>query len=93
MKTELEKNVVLEKIKEDLQQFTSEKMLRCPTCDEIIEWDDADYNPAGNEYTCPKCRATHSEIEFEVVNMLDYIEEVYLNYLTNKNKNTGEDYE
>ena len=90
MKKEFEQKIVFNEILEDLKQFKNKNLYRCPYCDAMIEWDDVNYNPEESTYTCPKCSETFAEEELQNISMYDYIEEIYLTFLTNKGVSENE---
>ena len=73
-------NNILEEIKNDLQKFKHEDLKQCPYCSEVFEWDDVNYNPAEQTYTCPKCLVEHDEHELLEVNAYELIEEMFMAY-------------
>lgn len=80
MKKDFEEKIVFNQMIEELKDFKNEKLYRCPYCEKIIEWDDANYNPEENTFTCPLCNETYDETELECISIYDYIEEMYLTY-------------
>ncbi len=82
MDKDLEKKLVINDLLDNLRQFKSETLHRCPCCEKIIEWDDVNYNPEERTYTCPHCNNTFDENELENISIYDYIEEIYLTYKT-----------
>ena len=56
MSKELEELAFLNGLRDDLKQFESKNIYRCPCCEKIQEWDDVNYNPEENTYTCPYCK-------------------------------------
>lgn len=89
MKKEIKEQIVLNEIVEDLKQFKHSNLHQCPYCDEVFEWNDADYNPEENTYTCPQCRETFDENELQKVNFIDYIQEMFLVYQRSKNNDAN----
>ena len=71
---------MITKLKQELENFTSLNLFRCPKCGKIFEWDYAKYYPEEKQYQCPKCLASVYEEALEQVNVIDYMEELYLNY-------------
>ena len=84
---ELVENEVLLEIKEELETFVGKKTYRCPLCEKLFEWDDVNYNPAEQTYTCPKCLVEHDEHKLLEVNAYELIEEMFMAY---KEKNKKE---
>lgn len=73
-------NNILEEIKNDLQKFKHQNLKQRPCCNEIHEWDDANYNPEEQTYTCPICRKTFDENELQSISFIDFIEEIFAVY-------------
>ena len=48
---EFEEKVVYEAIKDELKKFRNNSLYRCPHCEKIIEWNDANYNPEESTFT------------------------------------------
>lgn len=85
-----EKEIVLNEIIKTFQEFKHKSLVRCPNCEKVIEWQDANYNPAESIYTCPKCLHEINEYEFEQISIVDYLEEIYLAYLTQEQLEKGD---
>lgn len=77
---EFEEKVVYEAIKDELKKFRNNSLYRCPNCETIVEWNDANYNPEESTYTCPVCWQSFDENESQSVTFIDYIQETYLAY-------------
>ena len=60
------------KIAEEIESFCGKNKYRCPICGEIIEWDDANYNPEDGLYTCEMCMSTFEEGNLEAVGIEDF---------------------
>ena len=86
MSKELEELAFLNGLRDDLKQFESKNIYRCPCCEKIQEWDDVNYNPEENSYTCPHCKETFNEIELEHINALDYFVDMFITYKSLNNK-------
>lgn len=84
MNKELQEKITLNAIIEDLIKFKHKDLHQCPYCDETFEWNDADYNPEEQTYTCPVCRQNFDENELQNITFVDYIQETYLAYLRSK---------
>ena len=84
MNKELQEKITLNSIIDDLKKFTHKYLHQCLYCDETFEWNDADYNPEEQTYTCPVCRQTFDETELQSVTFIDYIQETYLVYQRSK---------
>ena len=59
-------------IAEEIEIFCGKNKYRCPICGEIIEWDDANYNPEDALYTCEMCMSTFEEGNLEAVGIEDF---------------------
>ena len=59
-------------IAEEIESFCGKNKYRCPICGEIIEWDDANYNPEDALYTCEMCMSTFEEGNLEAVGIEDF---------------------
>ena len=53
MNKDLKEQIILSSIIEDLRKFEHKDLYQCPYCDEVFEWNDVDYNPEEQAYTCP----------------------------------------
>ena len=73
-------------LKQELENFTSLNLFRCPKCGKIFEWNNARYYPEDRLYECQKCLASIYEDALEQVNVIDYFEELYLNYKEMENE-------
>ena len=82
---EFEEKVVYEAIKDELKNFRNNSLYRCPHCEKIIEWNDANYNPEESVYTCQKCNDAFEEYELEELSMFDFLEEMFLAFQRSKN--------
>ena len=80
MKDDFEQSIILNQIIEEMKQFKNEKILRCPNCQKILEWDDGNFNPEDNTFTCQHCRFTEDESTFERIDLCDYVTEIYLTF-------------
>ena len=80
MKTDFEQSILLNGLSNDLKTFESKKLYRCPYCEKIHEWDDVNYNPEENTYTCPLCKNTFEKSELEHINALEYFLDMFHNY-------------
>lgn len=83
---EIYKKIVFDEIRETLDKFTSKSLYQCPCCEKIIEWDDANYYPDENSYTCPECMHSFDEDALQEITLLDYIEELFLRYKGDRNE-------
>lgn len=59
-------------IAEEIESFCGKNKYRCPVCGAIIEWDDANYNPENDSYTCNRCITTFEEANLEAVGVEDF---------------------
>ena len=59
-------------VAEEIEIFASKNKYRCPICGEIIEWDDASYDPAESMYTCHMCMQASHEGDFEHIGFEDF---------------------
>jgi len=75
---EFEEKVVYEAIKDELKKFRNNSLYRCPHCEKIIEWNDANYNPEESTYTCQKCKDTFEESALEALSMFEILEEMFI---------------
>lgn len=75
---EFEEEVIFNAIKNELKNFRNNNLYRCSCCEKIIEWDDANYNPEEETYTCQKCKHTLNESELEALSIYELIEEMFL---------------
>ena len=75
---EFEEKVVYEAIKVELKKFRNNSLYRCPNCETIVEWNDANYNPEESTYTCPKCKDTFEESYLESLSMFEILEEMFI---------------
>ena len=80
MNKDLKEQSILSSIIDDLRKFEHKELHQCPYCDEVFEWNDADYNPEDKTYTCPFCRNTFDESELESVSLMAYIEDIFMAY-------------
>ena len=80
MKNKIEENVILNSIIDELRRFERQDLYRCYYCNLYFNWNDADYNPEDQTYTCPFCRNTFDENELESVSLMDYIEDIFMAY-------------
>ena len=80
MNKDLKEQIILSSIIDDLKKFEHKDLHQCPYCDEVFEWNDADYNPEDKTYTCPFCRNTFDESELESVSLMAYIEDIFMAY-------------
>lgn len=78
------KNLVFDEIKETLEKFKSKNLYQCPNCNSINAWDDSNYNPEENTYTCKDCMQTFDEGDLLEVTLLDYITELFITYKGDK---------
>ena len=85
-----EKEIVLSEMIKTFKEFKHKNLMRCPNCEKVIEWQDENYNPADNIYTCPKCRHEINEYEFEQISIVDYLEEMFLVFLSQEKLEEGE---
>ena len=80
MKDDFEQSIILNQIIEEMKQFKNARILRCPNCQKILEWDDANFNPEDNTFICQHCRYTDDESNFERIDLCDYVAEIYLTF-------------
>lgn len=80
MKNKFEENVILNSIIDELRKFEHKDMYQCPNCDLYFSWDDVDYNPEEGIYICPHCKEIIQEEDLQSVNLIDYIEDVFMTY-------------
>ena len=59
-------------IAEEIESFCGKNKYRCPICGEIIEWDDANYDPEEATYSCQFCMSNYAEGNLEAVGIEDF---------------------
>lgn len=72
----LKKKLCMKQLKMNLKRNNS--LYRCPHCEKIIEWNDANYNPEESTYICQKCKNTFEESELEALSMFEILEEMFI---------------
>ena len=71
---ENENRETCERIANELENYASGNVRRCPECGEIInrtEWDDV-----GDKFKCPECGAVVESDDLEPLSVWDYMEDV-----------------
>lgn len=65
------------RIAEEIERIENGNCYRCPTCCEIIEWDNDQYNDDETTYICPCCNHAVDESELEPFTLYDYFNDVF----------------
>ena len=74
---EFEEKVVYAAIKDELKKFRNSSLYRCPHCEKIIEWNDANYNPEESIYTYQKRKNTFEKNESDALSVFIILEEMF----------------
>lgn len=68
------------RIGKTLTSYWNDDMYICPSCDDIFEWSNDNYNEETQKYECPSCGEVVAESELETASIFDYLIDRVLEY-------------